>query len=53
MVKRSPRLIIKHFDNDRYTAVFNPRTGFFARMEDDDSPEPFWSSKPDSEIRTA
>jgi radical SAM protein with 4Fe4S-binding SPASM domain len=43
-VTAAPRLIVKHFDADQYTAVFNPRTGFFARMEDDGVPEPFWSS---------
>jgi len=43
-VKMTPRLIVKHFDADRYTAVFNPNGGFFARMEDDGAPEPFWSS---------
>ena len=44
MVTSGTKLVIKHFDDDHYTAVFNPRTGFFARMEDDDTPEPFWSS---------
>jgi radical SAM protein with 4Fe4S-binding SPASM domain len=44
MVRSGTRLIIKHFDADQYTAVFNPRTGFFARMEDNDTQEPFWSS---------
>jgi radical SAM protein with 4Fe4S-binding SPASM domain len=44
MVKTKGKLIIKHFGSDRYTAVFNPRTGFFARMEDEREPEPFWSS---------
>jgi radical SAM protein with 4Fe4S-binding SPASM domain len=44
MVKTSGALIVKHFEADRYTAVFNPRTGFFARMEDGGHPEPFWSS---------
>ena len=44
MVRPGTKLVIKHFDDDHYTAVFNPRTGFFARMEDDDTPEPFWSS---------
>ena len=43
-MKTAPRLIVKHFDADQYTAVFNPRTGFFARAEDDGVPEPFWSS---------
>ncbi len=26
-----------------YTTFFNPRTGFFARVEDKDNKEPFWS----------
>jgi radical SAM protein with 4Fe4S-binding SPASM domain len=38
------QLIVKHFDADQYTAVFNPRTGFFVRMEDDGVAEPFWSN---------
>jgi len=29
---------------DRYTTVFNPQTGFFARLEDPGYAEPFWSS---------
>lgn len=43
MVSTGAQIVIKHFDDDHYTAVFNPRTGFFARMEDDSKPEPFWS----------
>jgi radical SAM protein with 4Fe4S-binding SPASM domain len=34
---------VKHFSEDRYTAIFNPQSGFFARVEDKGSPEPFWS----------
>ena len=36
-------LVIKHFDRDHYTGVFDRRTGLFVRMEDDGWPEPFWS----------
>ena len=43
MVTRSAALIVKHFDQDHYTAVFDTRTGFFVRMEDDGYSEPFWS----------
>ena len=43
MVRGSAALIIKHFDKDHYTAVFDTRTGFFARVEDDGCSEPFWS----------
>lgn len=34
---------IKHYANEHYTTVFNPHTGFFARIEDQDFPEPKWS----------
>ena len=43
MVSGAGAFIIKHFEADHYTAVFSPRTGFFARMEDDGHPDPFWS----------
>jgi len=43
VVSGAGAFIIKHFEGDHYTAVFSPRTGFFARMEDDGHPEPFWS----------
>jgi radical SAM protein with 4Fe4S-binding SPASM domain len=35
--------IIKRFSKDHYTAVFNPNSGFFARIEDAGQDEPFWS----------
>lgn len=44
MVRKKASVIVKHFDNDRYSALFNPQSGFFARIEDADAPEPFWSS---------
>jgi radical SAM protein with 4Fe4S-binding SPASM domain len=37
-------MILKRFPKDRYTAVFNPNTGFFARIEDAGTDEPFWST---------
>lgn len=36
-------LNIKHYKQQHYSTLFNPRTGFFARVEDDGFPEPFWS----------
>lgn len=41
---RSSALIVKRFTNERYTAVFNPHSGFFARLEDSGCNEPFWSA---------
>jgi radical SAM protein with 4Fe4S-binding SPASM domain len=35
--------IVKRFAQDRYTAVFNPNSGFFARIEDHGHGEPFWA----------
>lgn len=35
--------VVKRFPQDRYSAVFNPNSGFFARIEDADAPEPFWA----------
>lgn len=35
--------IVKRFASDRYSAVFNPNSGFFARIEDPGVPEPFWA----------
>jgi len=43
MVSKSGALLVKHFRTDHYTAIFNPRSGFFARVEDDGQPEPFWA----------
>ena len=36
--------VVKRFPVDRYTAVFSPNSGFFARMEDAGTPEPFWAA---------
>lgn len=43
MVNSAGALLVKHFRTDHYTAIFNPRTGFFARVEDDGQAEPFWA----------
>lgn len=36
--------VIKRFPSDRYTGVFSPNSGFFARIEDAGTPEPFWAT---------
>ncbi len=36
-------LIIKHFEADSYTALFNPQNGFFARIEDNCGSEIEWA----------
>ena len=43
MVTAGAAFIIKHFRKDHYTAIFNPNSGFYARVEDADHDEPFWS----------
>lgn len=40
--QRSAAVILKRFPKQRYTAMFNPNSGFFARIEDVGAPEPFW-----------
>ncbi len=32
-----------HYPQEHYSTLFNPTTGFFARVEDRGYPEPFWS----------
>lgn len=36
-------MVLKRFPKQRYTAMFNLRSGFFARVEDLGAPEPFWA----------
>jgi len=36
-------LVIRRHQEQRYTTVFNPKTGFFARIEDAGRAEPSWS----------
>jgi radical SAM protein with 4Fe4S-binding SPASM domain len=44
MVTNHPAaIILKRFPKQRYTAMFNPYSGFFARVEDLGVPEPFWA----------
>lgn len=43
MTHRSAAMILKRFPRQRYTAIFNPHSGFFARVEDVGAPEPFWA----------
>ena len=45
-MKRAPKsasFVVKRFSQEHYTAVFNPNSGFFARIEDSGHDEPFWS----------
>ncbi|OUL23048.1 radical SAM/SPASM domain-containing protein [Nostoc sp. RF31YmG] len=41
-MKKTP-LVIKHFKEQHYSTFFNPNTGFFARIEEPEHDEPFWS----------
>ena len=43
MVRATTSFVIKRFAKDNYTGVFNPNSGFFARVEDDGHNEPFWA----------
>jgi radical SAM protein with 4Fe4S-binding SPASM domain len=36
-------LVIHKYPNQNYSTVFNKSTGFFARIEDVEHPEPFWA----------
>jgi len=36
-------LQVRYYADEHYTTLFNPQTGFFARVEDDGYPEPVWS----------
>lgn len=44
MVTRNAAFVVKRFATDRYSAIFSPNSGFFARVEDEGSPEPFWAT---------
>jgi len=39
---RSP-VVVKHFREEHYSTLFNPNTGFFARLEEPGHADPFWS----------
>lgn len=43
-MNRKAAFVVKRFPDDRYTALFSPNSGFFARIEDAGEPEPFWST---------
>lgn len=43
MVNHKAAFIIKRFVGEHYTAIFNPNSGFFARVEDTGHDEPFWA----------
>jgi radical SAM protein with 4Fe4S-binding SPASM domain len=43
MVKNRAAFIVKRFAAENYTAIFNPNSGFFARIEDGGCDEPFWA----------
>src|ERR1700690_759264 len=36
-------LIVRHYKREHYSTFFNPNTGFFARVEEPNHEEPFWS----------
>lgn len=37
-------LLLKRYDEEKYTVIFNQNTGFFARVEDDNLSEPIYSA---------
>lgn len=37
-------LLLKRYDEEKYTVIFNQNTGFFARVEDDNLSEPTYSA---------
>ena len=43
MVTNKAAFIVKRFAGEHYTAIFNPNSGFFARVEDSGHNEPFWA----------
>jgi radical SAM protein with 4Fe4S-binding SPASM domain len=43
VTKRPSSIILKRFPKQQYTAMFNPHSGFFARIEDVGVQEPFWA----------
>ena len=42
MQPRPASFIVRRHATQRYTTLFNPHSGFFARIEDSGCPEPFW-----------
>lgn len=43
--KMDGNLIIREYPEQHYKTLFNQRTGFFMRLEDDGYPEPFWAEE--------
>lgn len=43
MVKKGASFVVRRYGDEHYSTIFNPNTGFFARVEDKGHPEPFWS----------
>jgi radical SAM protein with 4Fe4S-binding SPASM domain len=43
VTQRPAAMILRRFPQQRYTAMLNPHSGFFARVEDVGAPEPFWA----------
>lgn len=43
MVTKAATFVVKRFATEHYTAIFNPNSGFFARVEDNGHKEPFWA----------
>jgi radical SAM protein with 4Fe4S-binding SPASM domain len=36
-------IVMKHYPDEHYSVVFNKKTGYFVRAEDEGHPEPLWS----------
>ncbi len=43
--KMDGNLVIREYPEQHYKVLFNQRTGFFMRVEDDGYPEPFWAEE--------
>jgi MoaA/NifB/PqqE/SkfB family radical SAM enzyme len=43
VIRKDAAFVLKRFPCQHYTAVFNPNSGFFARVEDRGYEEPFWA----------
>lgn len=43
MVEKKASFILRRYNDQNYSTMFNPNTGFFARVEDKGYEEPFWS----------
>jgi hypothetical protein len=43
VTNKAASFVVKRFSHEHYTAIFNPNSGFFARIEDAGHDEPFWA----------